>query len=74
MQTIDRYNLSRDEWEHLIDQWVIGRNAERNRDILKRRLLDGYTYDRLADTFFMSRPQIVRICYRGQDQIFRHIG
>ena len=73
MQKIDTYNLSRDQWEHLIDQWVIGRNAERNRDILKRRLLDGYTYDHLEDVFYMSRPQIVRICYKGQAQVFRHI-
>ena len=73
MQYINAYNLSRDEWDRLIDQWIIGRNAERNRHILKRRLLDGYTYDRLADTFCMSRPQIVRICYKGQEQLFKHI-
>lgn len=72
MQKIDAYNLSREAWEHIIDQWIIGQNSERDRKILKRRLLDGVTFDRLADEFMLSRPQIERIVYKGQTKVFAH--
>lgn len=39
-------DLPRSEIERLIDEWV---RSERDRYILKRRLLDGVTYERLAD-------------------------
>lgn len=61
---------SRTEVEHLIDEWIIGRNAERNRKILKRRLLDGITYEKLAEEFDMSVRQIKTIVYRGEEKIF----
>ena len=38
MTKMENYNLSRSEWENLIDQWIF---KERDRAILKRRLLDG---------------------------------
>jgi Sigma-70, region 4. len=41
-----------------IDNYVRGRNAERNRAILKRRLIDGVTLERLAEEFGMSVTQI----------------
>lgn len=50
--------LSCSEWIVLIDEWVFN---ERNRSILKRRLLDGLTYERLAEEFDMSERQIKKI-------------
>lgn len=67
------YNLSRSEINDLIDEWVIGRNAERDRKILKRRLMDGITYDRLAEEFDLSVRQVKNIVYRQEDELFRHI-
>ena len=66
--------LSRTELEHLIDEWIIGRNAERDRQILKRRLLDGVTYDRLAEEFDLSVRQLKNIIYRAEDRLFSHIN
>jgi len=66
--------LSRTELEHLIDEWIIGRNAERDRQILKRRLLDGVTYDRLAEEFDLSVRQLKNIIYRSEDRLFSHIN
>ena len=66
-------DLSRTEIENLIDEWIIGRNAERNRAILKRRLLDGITYERLADEFDMSVRQIKAIVYKNEETLFKHI-
>lgn len=70
---LEKYNLSRSEWERLIDEWIVGRNAERNRKILKRRLLDGVTYERLAEEFDMSMQNICSIIYKCQDKVSRHI-
>lgn len=62
--------LSRTEIELLIDEWV--RN-ERNRAIIKRRLLDGLTYERLAVEFDLSVRQVKYIVYRAEDQLFSRI-
>ena len=40
----------RSEWENLIEEWVF---SERDRKILKLRLLDGLTYERLAEAVDM---------------------
>ena len=64
---------SRSEIDALIDEWIIGRNAERDRKILKRRLLDGITYDKLAEEFDLSVRQVKNIVYRREDELFRHI-
>lgn len=66
------HNYSRSEIERLADEWIIGRNAERDRMILKRRLLDGITYDRLAEEFDLSVRQVKNIVYRREDELFRH--
>lgn len=39
-------DLSRPEIENLIDLWIF---SERDRKILKRRLLDGIIYERLSE-------------------------
>ena len=46
---------------------------ERHRQILARRLIDGITFERLAEEFDMSVRGIKTIVYKGQEQIFRHI-
>lgn len=66
-------DISRSEIEHVIDEWIIGRNAERDRKILKRRLVDGLTYEQLAEEFDMSVRQIANIIYKRQDVLFRHM-
>ena len=50
--------LSVSETERLINEWIFN---ERNRNILKRRMLDGITYERIAEEFDMSVSQIKRI-------------
>ena len=50
--------LSVSETEKLINEWIFN---ERNRNILKRRLIDGITYERIAEEFDMSVSQIKRI-------------
>ena len=62
--------LSRSQIAHLIDEWIF---SERDRAILKRRLLDGICYEPLAEEFDLSVRQIKKIVYKGQDKIYRHV-
>lgn len=66
-------DLPRSAIEHLIDEWIIGRNAERDRAILKRRLLDGICYEPLAEEFDLSVRQIKNIVYKSEMRLFKHI-
>lgn len=59
-------NISRSELSGLIDEWIF---KERDRSILKRRLLDGITYDRLAEEFELSVRQIKNIVYRSENKL-----
>lgn len=64
---------SRTEIEHAIDEWIVGRNAERNRAILKRRLIDGICYEPLAEEFNLSVSQVKRIVYKSEQKIFQFL-
>lgn len=64
------YNMSRSEIEGLIDEWILN---ERNRKIMKRRLLDGVFYETLAEEFNLSVRQIKNIVYRSENKIFSHV-
>lgn len=56
-----------------IDRWINGRNAERNRSILKRRMIDGITYEALALEFDLSYSQVCRIVYKTSATLFRNV-
>ena len=64
---------SRTEIEAAIDEWIIGRNAERNRKVLKSRLIDGLTFEALAEKYDMSVRQIQNIVYKTQEILFKHL-
>ena len=44
-----------------------------NKRILERRLIDGVTFERLAEEFDMSPRQIKNILYKNEEYLFRHI-
>lgn len=48
-------------------------HSERDRKILERRLIDGITFERLAEEQDLSVSQVKRIIWRGSDIIFRHL-
>lgn len=70
MTKMENYNLSRSEWENLIDQWIF---KERDREILKRRLLDGICYEPLAEEFDLSVQQVKNIVYKATERLIKHI-
>lgn len=64
------FSLPRSAIEHLIDEWIL---SERDRAILKRRLLDGICYEPLAEEFGLSVRQIKTIVYKCSSVLFAHI-
>lgn len=64
------YDLSRSEWEKLIDEWIFN---ERDRAIVKRRLLDGICFEPLAEEFDISVQHAKRIVSRSADILSRKI-
>ena len=63
-------DLSNIELSLLIDTWVRG---ERDRAILKRRLIDRVCYEPLAEEFDLSVRQIKKIVYKGEERLFAHL-
>lgn len=64
--------LSRSELDFLISEWIIGRNAERDRAMLRRRLFDGITFEKLAEEFDMSPRQTREIIHKAEQKIYKH--
>lgn len=66
----DFENLSNSQIEHLIDEWV---HSERDRAIMKRRLLDGICFEPLAEEFDLSVRHIKHIVYKYNSKLLYHI-
>lgn len=66
-------NISNSELCRVIDEWINGRHAERNREIMKRRLIDGICYEPLAEEFNLSVRHVKEIVYKYEYVIFKHI-
>lgn len=67
---IENSGISRSQASSLIDEWIFN---ERDRAILKRRLLDGIKYEDLADEFGMSVRQIKNIVRKSELRLYKHI-
>lgn len=63
-------DLSRSQIEALIDEWILN---ERDRKILKRRLIDGICFEPLAEEFDLSERQVKNIVYKGEQKLIKHI-
>lgn len=54
----------------LIDEYI---HSERDRNLLRRRLVDGICFEPLAEEFELSPRQVRRIVYKLQIQLFKHL-
>ena len=68
--TVNLLDISNTEIANAIDEWI---HSERDRKILKRRLIDGICYEPLADEMNMSVRQIKKIVSRAEEQLFKHL-
>lgn len=63
-------DISNQELEQLIDSWI---KSERDRYILKRRLIDGICYEALGEEVGLTYDRIKQIVYKQQNILFKHI-
>lgn len=66
-------DISKSQIDVLIDEWIIGKNAERDREIMRRRLFDGITFELLSEEFGLSVRRIKTIVYTNEEKIFKHL-
>ena len=62
--------LSVSEYSRLIDEWIF---SERDRKIIKRRLLDAITYEQLAEEFDMSVRNVKYIVDKNRKILLKHL-
>lgn len=68
------FDMPKSEWNLLIDEWIIGNHAERDRAIMKRKLFDGVCFEPLAEEFDISVQQAKNIFYTRMKYLEKHIG
>ena len=54
----------------IIEDWI---HNSRDRIILSDRLIDGMTFEQIAEKHDMSERQIKNIVYKLQTQLFKHL-
>lgn len=70
-------NYSKEHINKIIDEYVnfetCGAKADRNREILRRRLIDGILFEPLAEEFSISVRQCQNIVYKTRKIVFEHL-
>ena len=61
--------ISYSELENLIDEWILN---ERDRKILKRRLLDGVIFESLSFEFDLSVRHVKTIVYKNENILLKY--
>lgn len=70
MKIPSNIDFDRYQWEDAIDRWIFD---EQHRAMLKRNLLDGRTYEQIAEQFDCSRDKVARLIPRLQNRLFKKI-
>jgi DNA-directed RNA polymerase specialized sigma24 family protein len=63
-------DLSRSQIENLIYEWIFNK---RHRDILIDRLLEGMTFQDIAEKYDLSVQHTKRIIYKAEEKLFKHL-
>lgn len=63
-------NLSRSQIENLIYEWIFNK---KHRDILIDRLLEGMTFQDIAEKYDLSVQHTKRIIYKAEEKLFKHL-
>lgn len=61
-------NISNTELSRIIDDWI---KNERDRNIMKRKLIDGITYERISEEYDLSVKQIYRITNKYIAELYK---
>ena len=67
----DKRGYTSSQLEGMIQEAVL---SERDRPIIRRRIIDHVSMEALAEEFKLSVPQIKRIVYKGEDALAKLAG
>lgn len=67
---IDWDNISNSQIDNLISEYI---HSEKYRRVLRFRLIDGLTYERIAYEMDMSVRQIKNIVSKAEAKLFKHL-
>jgi DNA-directed RNA polymerase specialized sigma subunit len=67
------HNYTAFDIENAIDMYIVGKNAERNRQILKSRFIDGLTYEKLAEKYDLSVSHVKFIVYKLENVVYDNL-
>lgn len=73
-QDISSGGITASKIQTVVNEYIIGKNAERNRKLTYRRLADGVTQEKLAEEFEMSLSQVQRILRKTEPIVFKHLN
>lgn len=65
--------VSKDAILASMEQWIMGRNAERNRSIFYDHLFRGLTYEQIAEIYDMSSRQIQNVIRFCERKVYPHV-
>lgn len=66
-------SISNAELYDIINNWIKGRMAYRNKQIMVDRLIEGMTYEKIAEKYDLSINQVKNIVYKNEYIVYRHI-
>jgi DNA-directed RNA polymerase specialized sigma subunit len=69
-ESIDWDNITNSQIDFLISEYI---HNEMHRKVLHYRLVDGYTYEKIADEMGMSVRQINNIVSKSEERLFKHL-
>ena len=64
-----KYALTTSQIEYIIDEWIFDK---KQREIIKRRIIDGEHYEPLAEDLKMSVRRVQAIVAKGEEKIAAH--
>ena len=63
---------SASQWKEGIDEWIIGRNAVRNREILTKKIINGVSFYDLSTEYGLSLKRVKTIVRENAMWIVQH--
>lgn len=69
-QNKEMIEYTNSEISHVIDEYI---HSERDRNLLKRRLIDGICFEPLAEEFNLSVKQTRNIIHKLEVIVFKHL-
>ena len=68
---LDIYDdFSNSQIDAAINEWI---KSERDRRVLHLKIIDGLTYERIAEIMDMSPKGIQKIVWKAEDKLFKHL-